>query len=713
MLVVSLSAASAQLSIADRASLGHRHARTELTPAQDPRIDMIVKVKDGQEADFAKLDAREIARRGNIVAVNLPVSQAESLAGTAWIERAELSHERHPLLDHAIAFGGVDRIHDGSLTSVPFSGQGVIVATVDRGLDPGHINFRADDGTSRIGFLNHSYSEPGYDFWTSQTFDRQRIAQFTTDARDEYHATHSLGIMTGSYAGPVKMAVAAGNEADIAWADHAPWTGVAPGADIAVSCGLTGDAQIIDGLEKIMAYCREQQKPAVISLPLGSCLGMHSPSTLVNQYLESLGREAVIVVAAGNYGDKRIALNKDFTASARELRSFIGTTYADNVRSGQVNFEASEPVALQAVIFDRKLGRIIQRMPMPEDLAEGKLLYYCSSNYVEDPTDITSRQFDEAFTGYLSLGWQADSATGQYTAVMKYYLVNNPATNAANDLVLGFIAEGADGGRLRCYCDGKYTDFTDYGLTDWQNGTADGAVSDLAFARNVLVVGSANSSTSYPALDYQTHQANFGPAGAMSSFSSWSSADGLPHILAPGAMIVSSSSTYYVEEPSNGVNNSHICGQADESRRGNYWAAASGTSAAAAYAAGCIALWLEADPTLTVDDVKQLAATTVSGSSAGFGIINPLCAIRNVLGLEGVASPTLQTEPVYTFADGILTIFRTRSSNYTVALYNLQGQTTARYHATSPRLTIDLGSAPRGPVVVAVDGCRPFKLMIH
>ena len=716
-LITSITGCYAQLRLADRVELASRVEKGEKSRSDLARVDMLIKVRSGESIDLERFDATLLGGSGDIVAVSVAKSQAEALAAAPWVERAELSRQRRPLLDKAKAFAGVDRIHDGSQTINPYTGRGVIVATVDRGLDPNHLNFKDQDGFSRIGHLHYTFSEPGYSQWTAKTFARNEIARFTTDARDEFHATHSLGIMAGGYSGRLKMASAEGATVSSRWVDDSPYAGVAPGADIAVACGLTGDAQIMAGLESILEYSEAQGKRAVISLPLGSNVGLHSPKSLMNQYLASVGERALLLVAAGNDGDKPLAIKKRLAPGDNSVRSLIATHYADNVRYGKLSFEASAPVRLQAVIFDRRNGRVIYRMPLPGSLAEGDLQYYCSSQYVEDKTDISAPEFDDAFTGYVSLGWENDSDTGLYTALLSYYLIGNPSTNADNTKVLGFIAEGDEGTAIECYCDGEYTHLDNYGFGDWQKGSADGAVNEFALADNVLVVGAANAATSFATLDQAVHSADCGPLGAVASFSSWASdspSGSLPHVCAPGAAIVSSTSTYYVEEPSNAVGINHISAQTDDYGRGYYWSAASGTSAATAFAAGTLALWLEADSTLTMSDVKSLIASTSTHSTpgrSGAGILNPLCGIRNILRLESVASPEIDSDVICTLRDSKLYVFRPGASEINITLHNLQATTMARFSSSGDELTADLAALPDGLMFVTVNGDRVFKIV--
>ena len=88
---------------------------------------------------------------------------------------------------------------------MPYTGKGVITGIVDQGVDPHHINFRYSDGQSRIEALWHwrmnTQGQPVSNFYNYTT-----IGDFITDTEQTFHGTHTLGIMSGSYDGPVTVA---------------------------------------------------------------------------------------------------------------------------------------------------------------------------------------------------------------------------------------------------------------------------------------------------------------------------------------------------------------------------------------------------------------------------------------------------------------------------------------------------------------------------
>ncbi len=92
----------------------------------------------------------------------------------------------------------------------------------------------------------------------SNFYNYTTIGDFITDTEQTFHGTHTLGIMSGSYDGPVTVAKP--------WADptvrepatyiteDCKYYGVAPQASLAVSCGDLQDGFIAYGMEDILNF---------------------------------------------------------------------------------------------------------------------------------------------------------------------------------------------------------------------------------------------------------------------------------------------------------------------------------------------------------------------------------------------------------------------------------------------------------------------------
>ena len=82
------------------------------------------------------------------------------------------------------------------------------------------------------------------------------------------------------------------------------------------------------------------------NLSLGSNVGAHDSTSIMNRFLALCGKEAIICVAAGNEADQPIALTAKFDKADSTVQTFIrpmmegeyktpGKTYY-NLRNGQI-----------------------------------------------------------------------------------------------------------------------------------------------------------------------------------------------------------------------------------------------------------------------------------------------------------------------------------------------------------------------------------------
>lgn len=740
LLAMSASALHAQLSLTDRVTLRHQQAeargkagfaglRKSASAPSEPHVSTaLLKLAPGATAaDLEAEGVRVAAVRGDIAMVGMPTDRVEHVASLKSVARLELSRERRVMMEAARPSAGVSPVHAGIELDRPYTGKGVLVGIVDQGMDPNHINFRNSDGSSRIGLLNHFYTDyTSADGWTGDAYLAEDIPAFRTDDPTTFHGTHTMGILAGGYRGPITAAVASGPAtADVKELDSNPFYGVAFDAEIAAGCGELMDMFIALGIDQILSYREYVGKPAVISLSLGSNTGSHNPNALMSQFLDLCAEDAIIVLSAGNEGDIPLAITKNLTDDSTTVQSFVIPTYQANVRYGQVYFYSPEEFTLQAVVYNKKRGRISYRMPVKEDQGAAEPQYYCSADYAEYDTDIVASQFATAFSGYVGVGWDKEPYTGEHMCLMDYYTLDNETSNASGDYILGFVVEGKPGQRIECYCDGKFTALSDYSQEGWDDGSFDGTISDMACGNDVLVVGSYNTRDQYAALDgYMYGYNNTFAADEVTVFSSYGTlADGrtLPHVCAPGAVVVSSTSSFYTEDQSNRVENNALNAKLEEGKRTNYWCPAMGTSMATPLVAGSIALWLEADPTLTIDDVKDIVATTAVRDSHvaagnpvqwGAGKFNAYEGLKEVLRRSsGIGSAAIDDNGLMMSREGDnVTFFLAGAARMDIALHNLQGAQVGHKTADGDEATLDLSALAPGVYVATVNGFISRKI---
>jgi hypothetical protein len=193
-------------------------------------------------------------------------------------------------------------------------GAGVIVGLVDFGCDFAHENFRKDDGTTRVLAIwdQNADATAGSPFGFGRLHRRDEIDQ-ALQAADPYttlgygpdpgntngtHGTHVMDIATGNGRGTGVPGFAP--HADVLFVEPATtditWEG--PGA---VGSEFGDSAQLLEAIRFI--FDEAATTPCAINVSLGTNGGPHDGSSLVEQGIDAILREAdnrAVVIAASN-----------------------------------------------------------------------------------------------------------------------------------------------------------------------------------------------------------------------------------------------------------------------------------------------------------------------------------------------------------------------------------------------------------------------------
>lgn len=690
-------------------------------------------VKIDSDTDLHALVAKGMVidrRAGNILLAQVPESLLEELCTTEGVRRVQLSRNLSPKLDKARASVGIDKIHSGLELPQAYTGKGVIAGIVDGGMDPNHINFKDADGKNRIRHFTHiRLNEAGTTPLTS-TYTPEQLPMFSTDDNTTYHGAHTMGIMAGGHRGTATVAGPSeliGGTA-IKETDN-PYYGAAYDAEIAASCGLLQDYFIAQGVSGILDYAYAQQKPCVINLSLGSNLGPHDGKGMMSQYLQAEAEMngAIFCIAAGNEGDIAIAQHKTFTEDDTEFKTFIKpyvySAAERNIRYGSLHIYSDDETEfdVRAVVYNSKRHRVAVNVPIKGN-TNGQAIYYVSnSDYATGETDVVNANFAKAFDGYVGLGSMIDADSGRFYALIDFMTFDNQTTNADGTYLLGFIVSGKPGQRIDVFLDGTYTEFNGYGEDGWADGLYDGTISDLATTKSALIVGSYDTRDTWYSLDGGIYGYNgmFEP-GTISEFSSFGeTVDGrrLPHICAPGATIVSSTSTPFISEPSNGITDAYLQAMVKNGTRTDAWEQMTGTSMASPLVAGSIALWLEADPALTITDIMDIVAktavvdtqveTTGSPLQWGAGKFNAYEGLKEVLrrssGVNDIAAEA--KKPVITATgDRCFKVAVPGAATVKATVFDMAGRRVASSVALSDEVSVDLSATAPGVYIISANG---------
>ena len=214
------------------------------------------------------------------------------------------------MMDSVRILTHVDEVHVGIGLPTSYQGEGTIIGIIDRGFDFTHPNFRDENGDCRIRyvwdqnqFLVTSNSSYGYGLEYSTT---EQILAAKRDMSGETHGTHVAGIATGSWDNVYK--------------------GIAPKSEI-VLISVNGTEQgILDGIDFLLHYADEKNKPISINLSMGTVLGYKDGTDSFSILIDNLmkGKQGKLLsIAAGNEGHRKTTLTGTFNEAQKEIKSYL------------------------------------------------------------------------------------------------------------------------------------------------------------------------------------------------------------------------------------------------------------------------------------------------------------------------------------------------------------------------------------------------------
>lgn len=625
-----------------------------------------------------------------------------------------------------------------------YDGTGVTVGVLDLGFDPNHVAFSTpgDPSKSRV---------KAFYLWKNSSFQLQDISGFTTDTGSDYHGTHVAGIAAGGYDGPGQY-----NDGDgVKTYQNLPLLGVAPNADIVMAGGgsnLTSD-QITKGIATLVnTYAASSDKPMVINLSSGDIKGSHSGSgdgVTGSGMASYTGKGPIICVSSGNEGAVKCTVNVGnedsadqacvgipFSSSQTDYYIYTTPRLKDGVDpNSALTTDMVQPMQIDFIVYDSTTGKICYSRNLYDlySTAMGRAMagsQAAKANWWEANGD-----FDTWFSpdSYIRLtGCGCINTYGpNLQERSEWRFMISALFKAASDSRYkpGLYISTHKGERAFGYTT-AYSGFTSHNVgsssdTDatvtypaWREGSSDGSMSALATLDNVIAVGacSATSRTGY--LNGNSYGSSIKP-GEIWPMSSYGmntfTGERLPHVVAPGYDVISAVSRSYSQ--------SYGACSASAEYNGDtyYWRPESGTSMSAPFVTGTIALWLQADPELTVADIKDIFKHTNIYPAEiealpenderrlrwGGGMIQPLAGLKYILDKNASSGITTvrDDDPLLIEQYGSeIRAFVAGESNLTARLYTITGHTAATANSAGNEIVIDAAGCPQGTYILEVRG---------
>lgn len=571
------------------------------------------------------IDATRVC--SGMLTASLPVSQLEDVAAIASIQSIELGAPVEPCMDAARAETGVARMHselpEVNALGQAYTGRGVVVGFVDSGFEYGHAAFFDKDGNYRVKRVWNQMAGNGkapaaFKYGTEYTTQAE-ILNATTDSRNGTHGTHVAGITTGS---------------DF----NSPYYGVAYDADIVIvaTSQTSRSSYIIDGVKYIFDYATSVGKPCVVNLSLGSNYGPHDGTSACDRFLdEATGPGRIVVGSVGNDGDIPLHVSTTFTEENTKLQTFHGFYNPNNMQSlVDVWGDPGKEFTVRCGIMDNMRGKVLwQSDPISSSSTEVQTISY-------------TNEMVSGAAGHFVVTPKAENSNGRQNIYIENY-----CTNLADNRRLALIVEGAPGTTVHAWnCTSNA--FYSNNRAGWTKGDGYYTAGEIGgTSKSIISVGAYATRLEYKNLLGDTYSMpGMYKEGEIAYFSSRGPTldqRQKPEVVAPGVMVASSVSKYYHSDRYAMIFNSvgHDNGL-------YYYFPETGTSMSSPFVAGVVACWLQANPTLTPDNVRDIisrtarrdtftGAYTAPDNVSGFGKIDAYAGLADILGMAGISAPTV------------------------------------------------------------------------
>lgn len=574
-----------------------RHAAISQVRGKE-MVDVFITLHDSQNTSrITALGGVIGARFTGLVTAQVPVAKLQAIAALDEVEQVSIAEMMESNVDTTRSVTSVNYVAEGLQHGLPanYDGKGVVFGIIDSGIDFNHAAFQDSLGNTRIKCVYMPADNSGTKVTIDGTvlpgseFDSTRIASLTTDLASSAHGSHTAFIGAGS--------------------PNGPYSGMAPGADI-VMCALGGkknDVNIANSLKYITQYAKRVGKPCVISISLGTKQGPHDGTSKLCKIYEEMGKnDAVICLSAGNLGSYRRYIHHKFSGMNTATNPNIGS-YVTGTKAGYTaNF------AIDTWSRSRSAVGIKYLLIDPDDNSifyETGIMKSYTYHYI-GPGMESKRGYNAFLSQYFSgkIGvWVTTESNGHIETYSEVSLKPLRSDVKAYKMAVQFY--GADGVEFDSWVtsENAYSWHPQVGDYKFVNGSDSCSMNDNVTGKNTISVGNYVGRNRYMSLSGKEMYNSIYPEGSIyvqSSYGIAPNGESYPFVAAPGYFVVSAYNGYnYLAKPST---NTAYSKENPTTGRTDYWGSMSGTSMSTPTVAGIVALWLQANPQLKVDDVKEI-----------------------------------------------------------------------------------------------------------
>lgn len=574
-----------------------RHAAISQVRGQE-MVDVFITLHDSQNTSrITALGGVIGARFTGLVTAQVPVAKLQAIAALDEVEQVSIAEMMESNVDTTRSVTSVNYVAEGLQHGLPanYDGKGVVFGIIDSGIDFNHAAFQDSLGNTRIKCVYMPADNSGTKVTIDGSalpgseFDSTRIASLTTDLASSAHGSHTAFIGAGSPCGQ--------------------YSGMAPGADI-VMCALAGkntDVNIANSVKYITQYAKRVGKPCVISVSMGARRGPHDGTSKLCKIYDEVGKnDAVVCLANGNLGSLKRYIHHKFSGRNTATSPNIGSCVTGTKAGYTANF------AIDTWSRSRSAVGIKYLLIDPDDNSifyETGIMKSYTYHYI-GPGKESKRGYNAFLSQYFSgnIGvWVTTESNGHIETYSEVSLKPLRSDVKAYKMAVQFY--GADGVEFDSWVtsENAYSWHPQVDEYKFVNGTDSCSLSDQVTGKYTISVGNYVGRNRYMSLSGKEVCNSIYPEGSIyvqSSYGIAPNGESYPFVAAPGYLVVSAYNGYnYLAKPSN---NTAYSKENPTTGRTDYWGSMSGTSMSTPTVAGIVALWLQANPQLKVDDVKEI-----------------------------------------------------------------------------------------------------------
>lgn len=565
-----------------------------------------------------------LAQEGDICIADIPLDRLNMLAAAKEVRRIEANRGNTVSMDSMAIQLNATPVYEGRNLPQAYTGRGVVTGIQDVGFDLTHPNFY-DTGATEYRIKRFwdqlATGDGGNGMYVGRAYETQDDILAHSHSRDGLKLLH----------GTLTAGIAAGSGYDT------KYRGMAYESDIClVSNAVTDDLEFIAeddlykytyatdalGFKYIMDYAESTGQPCVISFSEGSGQDFHGDDIL---YYEMLGRLTgpgrIIVSSAGNTGHVRNYIRKPAgRASAGAFLRIWGQSVL------HFTMKSADDFGIRVVIYGNTNDTLSVNTADIKAAADSTMIIETSpggQKYTLDLLAYTSC-YDNTETAY-DIYLSGPDHIGMAVPVS----VEMTGTEADTEFYRG-NGEMYDSDRNPALRDGDNTH----------------GINSPSSAPDVICAGATSYRTRYLNTKGELQTYDCGTDGEWAFYSSVGPTyDGRtkPDVLAPGTNILTSMSSFYMEN--NPEDDTEMVAESTFKGRRYGWMSCSGTSMSSPAVAGTIALWLQARPDLTPEDVMGVIRRTSrrygdmegeKDNRYGYGQIDAYRGLLDILGIDAI-----------------------------------------------------------------------------